>query len=97
MSAMTNSGTYLLPLVMLSLTVFMLNKGNKMNALAYKEFTKFLQSHTEDRNKSRIGFDLGRYAYIELMHWMHPDTERTFNLDNEAQLLLVLLILEASK
>lgn len=68
-----------------------------MNAKAHKEFIEFLQSH-DDTGTSRIAFKLGEYAYTELVNWLSMEhAEFSSHLDNEAQLLLVLLILEASK
>ena len=67
-----------------------------MNAKAYKDFNEFLQRHTDYDSFYRIGFKLKGDAYEELISWK-MEYESTAYLDNTAQSILILLILEASK
>jgi hypothetical protein len=67
-----------------------------MNALAYKEFNEFLATHTDYDSFYRISLNLKEDAYRELISWK-MEGEATAYLDNKAQSILILLILEASK
>ena len=69
-----------------------------MNSKAFNEFWDFLEAHTEDSRTSRIAYELGWNGYQEIMSgWIdYHSNEKTSLLDNEGQLFLILLILEAA-